>query len=332
MMSSHAHCFARSKVVGIMLLCALAAVSCSKQPKTEEGGTEQAQVDNVLVPVLDCDEPMVSSQLEQAVKASLNSQAQRQFNAYAQSAGEALSTNNLSNAVISVLVDIANPTMLQDANEQGAVTCGASLSLTLPNQDVTRAAQVYSALESRNLAEVLQAQNISLNNNMLVTRDFNYMLGMQGGQMHARIVGQPAIIEAAADMLAKSQFQATLDANLGVPRVRQPSSEPVTPSEPSIRSEPQLRSESEPRSNDRAATSTQSQQSQQSPSNRQPSTAANQEASDATGSVVSSATVEDSEATNSGTTSVAADPALKSAENESNKNIDMVIIEEEGTY
>ncbi|PNK59515.1 hypothetical protein [Psychrobacter sp. FDAARGOS_221] len=247
MMLSHTRSCARSKVVGIVLLSTLTAVGCNKNPDAEEGGANQQQVDNVLVPVVACDDRMVAAQLEQAVKANLSTQAQRQFNAYAESAGETLSTSNLNKATTSVLVDVANPVMIAEANDQGMVTCSASLSLTLPNQDVARATKVYSALEDRSLESVLQAQNISLNNNMLVASGVNYMVGMQGGQTRAHLVGQPTILVAASDMLAKSQFQSTLDATLATPRVRQPKPEPSLPKEPTIRSEPQVRPEPEPR-------------------------------------------------------------------------------------
>lgn len=242
-------------LVSVALICGLTAVGCSKknddkvdvdadQQQINAEATESSEsVSNVSN--LQCDDQAISAQLTQAVQSAVNAQTQNLFTRFADRAGANLSFKNANEAVDSILVDVANPTVLQEANADGMVTCNASLSLTLPNKDVTRANQVYKTLEDGSLSDYLKAQNITLNNNMLVSNNFNYVVGMQNGQATARIVGTPAVITAAADIVARSQFKVALDASRSGPATSKPRNEPQIPSEPRTRSEPKPRPEPE---------------------------------------------------------------------------------------
>ena len=156
-------------LVGVMLLCGLTAVGCSKKEESTDK-SDEAKVEVVTTdPVVQCDDQVALTQLTQTVQSTLGSQSQRLFNSYAESNGETLSLTNLKSAVGSVLIDVANPREIQGANAQGMITCSASLSLTLPNQDVSRANRVYTQVEDRSLADLLRSEGIILNNNMLVS-------------------------------------------------------------------------------------------------------------------------------------------------------------------
>ena len=232
-------------LVGVMLLCGLTAVGCSKKEESTDK-SDEAKVEVVTTdPVVQCDDQVALTQLTQTVQSTLGSQSQRLFNSYAESNGETLSLTNLKSAVGSVLIDVANPREIQGANAQGMITCSASLSLTLPNQDVSRANRVYTQVEDRSLADLLRSEGIILNNNMLVSDNFNYVVGMQGGQSVARVVGQPAILMAAADIISKSQYQAVIDARRSAPDTNKPRPAPALPAEPRQPTQPRVRPEPE---------------------------------------------------------------------------------------
>ena len=299
-------------LVGVALICGLTAVGCSKQ--TDENNAEEAPVEVAAsnAPAVQCDDQVALTQLTQSVQTAVNAQTQGLFNSYAERANANLSFSGADEAVGSILIDVANPTMLQEANADGMVTCQASLSLTLPNKDVTRASKVYETLEGGNLADYLQSQNITLNNNMLVSNNFNYVVGMQGGQATARLVGQPAILASAADIIARSQFQRALDASRAGPATSKPRYAPAMPSEPRVRTEPKPRPEPE--------------QKQRTPVQRETTPAR-----------VNELKVETEVAKPKVETNVESKPKQPKEPKENltvptDENIEMVIVEEEGTY
>lgn len=305
-----------TSLVGVMLLCGLTAVGCSKKEEPTDKSAE-AEVEVVTAdPVVQCDDQIALTQLTQTVQSTLGNQSQRLFNAYADSNGESLSLTNVNNAVGSVLIDVANPREMQPANAQGMVTCSASLSLTLPNQDVSRANRVYTQVEDRTLAELLRSEGIVLNNNMLVSDNFSYVVGMQGGQSIARVVGQPSILMAASDIIAKSQYQAVIDARRAAPDTKKPRPAPALPAEPSQPAQPRVRPEPELK--------------QRAPVD-QTQPARNAEAQPEAQQKPAAKPVEPA---TEGTNQTATKPveAPKQLNAPKDDNIEMVIIEEEGTY
>lgn len=316
-------------LVSVALLCGITAVSCSKKQEasSDENQVVVAENENAAdtAPAIQCNDPIALTQLTQSVKASVGSQTQALFNSYAERANASLSYSNANNAVGSILIDVANPTMLQGANANGMVTCNASLSLTVPNKDVIRANKAYQRLEGDgDLGSYLQSQNITLNNNMLVSNNFNYVVGMQGGQSAARVVGQPAILTAASDIIARSQFQSALDASRAGPATVKPRSEPALPSEPTLRQEPRVRPEPEQRQHTPA----------QQHSEPQPEPNPRAEAPAPINTPKRNTDNNDNEVVGLNTPSKPAKPQepkepMKVPEDE---RIEMVIIEEEGTY
>ena len=312
-----------TNLVGVILLCGLTAVGCSKKEESTDDKTDDNNVEVVTTaPVVQCDDQMALTQLTHTVQSTLASQSQKLFTAYAQSNGESLPLTNVNNASGSVLVDIANPREIQPANAQGMVTCSASVSLTLPNQDVSRANRVYTQVEDRSLADLLRSEGIVLNNNMLVTDNFNYVVGMQGGQSVARVVGQPAILVAAADVIAKSQYQAVIDARRVAPNTKKPRPAPALPSEPKLPSQPSARPAPEQREPIRQTQPARTPQVTEK-SETKPVEPAKPETAKPSKPV-----------TDSNGSETAAKPAEKTKKLNvpKDENIEMVIIEEEGTY
>lgn len=199
-------------LVGVGLVGTLALSGCDRSDKEKaEAETEVAQTETdtevVSVAAADCDDPMVQDRLKVALQNALNQKAQGFASAYAQQANLSLESSALSGQLSNVLIDIQNPTVLQATNSNGMTTCQASVSMTLPSQDLYQANQVYSAAGRPSLQERLAEQNISLNNNMLVDDGFSYVVGQQGGQLQTRIAGEPAIIEMVSDVMAGSLVQ-----------------------------------------------------------------------------------------------------------------------------
>ncbi|MGE6474342.1 hypothetical protein [Psychrobacter sp. NPDC078631] len=205
------------KVAGIGLVCGLALAGCDRSDKedtTEQAElTEQETVDaeNSIAPAISCDDPMVQDRLKSALKNTLNQQAQSLAANYANDAEISLANGVVSEKTNGVVIDVQNAAILQQANENGMTTCQASVSMTLPSEDLYQASQVQAANNQPSLQSRLAQDNIRINNNMLVDDAFTYIVGTQGGQVRTRIAGQPALITVVADVMAGSVFKTAMD-------------------------------------------------------------------------------------------------------------------------
>ncbi len=205
------------KVAGIGLVCGLALAGCDRSDKedtTEQAElTEQETVDaeNSVAPAISCDDPMVQDRLKSALKNTLNQQAQSLAASYANDAEISLANGVVSEKTNGVVIDVQNAAILQQANENGMTTCQASVSMTLPSEDLYQASQVQAANNQPSLQSRLAQDNIRINNNMLVDDAFTYIVGTQGGQVRTRIAGQPALITVVADVMAGSVFKTAMD-------------------------------------------------------------------------------------------------------------------------
>jgi len=205
------------KVAGIGLVCGLALAGCDRSDKEDTAEqaelTEQETVDaeNIVAPAISCDDPMVQDRLKSALKNTLNQQAQSLAASYANDAEISLANGVVSEKTNGVVIDVQNAAILQQANENGMTTCQASVSMTLPSEDLYQASQVQAANNQPSLQSRLAQDNIRINNNMLVDDAFTYIVGTQGGQVRTRIAGQPALITVVADVMAGSVFKTAMD-------------------------------------------------------------------------------------------------------------------------
>jgi len=205
------------KVAGIGLVCGLALAGCDRSDK--EDTTEQAELteqdttesETAVAPVVSCDDPMVQDRLKSALKNTLNQQAQSLAANYANDAEISLANGVVSEKINGVVIDVQNAAILQQANENGMTTCQASVSMTLPSEDLYQASQVQAANNQPSLQSRLAQDNIRINNNMLVDDAFTYIVGTQGGQVRTRIAGQPALMTVVADVMAGSVFKTAMD-------------------------------------------------------------------------------------------------------------------------
>ena len=199
------------------MVCGLALAGCDRSDKedtTEQAElTEQETVDaeNSVAPAISCDDPMVQDRLKSALKNTLNQQAQSLAANYANDAEISLANGVVSEKTNGVVIDVQNAAILQQANENGMTTCQASVSMTLPSEDLYQASQVQAANNQPSLQSRLAQDNIRINNNMLVDDAFTYIVGTQGGQVRTRIAGQPALITVVADVMAGSVFKTAMD-------------------------------------------------------------------------------------------------------------------------
>lgn len=206
------------KVAGISVICGLAIAGCDRSDKdddtteTAEVTTEQpAANDGTVVPTISCDNPIVQDRLKITLKNTLNQQAQTLAANYANDAQVSVNTGAISDKVNGILIDVQNAAILQEANANGMTTCQASVSMTLPSEDLYQASQLRAANNQPSLQTSLAQDNIRINNNMLVDDTFTYVVGAQSGQIQVRIAGQPALITVVSDVMAGSVLKSVVD-------------------------------------------------------------------------------------------------------------------------
>jgi len=205
------------KVAGIGMVCGLALAGCDRSEKEDTTETaelteqESASTENTAATAVSCDDPMVQDRLKTALKNTLNQQAQTLAANYANDAEISLASGAITNKTNGIVIDVQNAAVLQAANDNGMTTCQASVSMTLPSEDLYQASQIQAANNLPSLQSRLAQNNIRINNNMLVDDAFTYVVGTQGGQVRTRIAGQPALITVVADVMAGSVFKSAMD-------------------------------------------------------------------------------------------------------------------------
>ena len=205
------------KVAGISIACSLALAGCDRSEK--EDTTETVEVteqetevsENAAATAVSCDDPMVQDRLKSALKNTLNQQAQTVAANYANDAEIALGSGVVTTKTNGIVIDIQNAATLQAANVNGLTTCQASVSMTLPSEDLYQASQVQAANNQPSLQSRLAQDNIRINNNMLVDDAFTYVVGTQGGQVRTRIAGQPALLTVVSEVVASSAYQSAME-------------------------------------------------------------------------------------------------------------------------
>ena len=204
------------KVAGIGIACSLALAGCDRSEKEET--TEPAELtedttasENAAATAVSCDDPMVQDRLKSALKNTLNQQGQTLAASYANDAEIGLNGGAVTEKTNGIVIDVQNAAVLQAANANGMTTCQASVSMTLPSEDLYQASQLQAANNQPSLQSRLANDNIRINNNMLVDDAFTYVVGTQGGQVRTRIAGQPALITVVSEVVAGSVFQSALE-------------------------------------------------------------------------------------------------------------------------
>ncbi len=194
-----------TQLAGVGLLCSLAIVGCNRSEKVDEEADKVVIVkEETVAPVIACDNPLVQDKLKAALKNTVNQQAQSVAASYANAAGISLDANAITSKINGMLIDVQNAALLQDANANGMTTCQASVSMTLASEDLYQANQLQSANNQPSLQTRLAQNNIRINNNMLVDDAFSYVVGTQGGQVQARIIGQPTLVTVVSEVIAGS--------------------------------------------------------------------------------------------------------------------------------
>ncbi|KAA0926854.1 hypothetical protein FQ082_06840 [Psychrobacter sp. ANT_H56B] len=203
------------KVAGIGMVCGLALAGCDRSEKDDaemvEVTEQETQVsENAAATAVSCDDPMVQDRLKSALKNTLNQQAQTLAVSYANDAEIGLGSGVVSTKANGIIIDIQNAAVLQATNENGLTTCQASVSMTLPSEDLYQASQVQAANNQPSLQSRLANDNIRINNNMLIDDAFTYVVGTQGGQVRTRIAGQPALLTVVSEVVASSTLQSAM--------------------------------------------------------------------------------------------------------------------------
>ena len=203
-----------SQFVSIGLLCGLTVIGCSRSEKVED---EVIVVkEETIAPIISCDNPLVQDRLKSALKDALNQQAQGLAASYANAAEISISSGTITSKANSVLIDIQNAALIQDANANGMTTCQASVSMTLASEDLYQASQLQAANNQSSIQTRLAQNNIRVNNNMLVDDNFSYVVGTKEGQVQARMVGQPMLATIVAEVIAGSAVNTAVDEQRGL--------------------------------------------------------------------------------------------------------------------
>ena len=215
------------KVAGISMVCGLALAGCDRSEKddaeTVEVTEQETQVsENAAATAVSCDDPMVQDRLKSALKNTLNQQAQTLAVSYANDAEIGLGSGVVSTKANGIIIDIQNAAVLQATNENGLTTCQASVSMTLPSEDLYQASQVQAANNQPSLQSRLANDNIRINNNMLIDDAFTYVVGTQGGQVRTRIAGQPALLTVVSEVVASSTLQSAMEEQRAQRATQQP--------------------------------------------------------------------------------------------------------------
>ncbi|GAA0800925.1 hypothetical protein GCM10009110_09980 [Psychrobacter piscatorii] len=195
----------------------MALAGCDRSEKEDTADTaemteqEPVATESAVAPAINCDDPMVQDRLKSALKNTLNQQAQALAANYANDAEISLESGVITEKINGVVIDVQNAAILQKANDNGMTTCQASVSMTLPSEDLYQASQVQAANNQPSLQSRLAQDNIRINNNMLVDDAFTYVVGTQGGQVRTRIAGQPALITVVSDVMAGSVLKSAMD-------------------------------------------------------------------------------------------------------------------------
>lgn len=229
------------QVAGIGMVCGLALAGCDRSEKenaeTAEVTEQEAQVsENASATAVSCDDPMVQDRLKSALKNTLNQQAQTLAVGYANDAEIGLGSGVVSTKVNGIVIDVQNAAVLQATNENGLTTCQASVSMTLPSEDLYQASQVQAANNQPSLQSRLANDNIRINNNMLIDNAFTYVVGTQGGQVRTRIAGQPALLTVVSEVVASSTLQSAKEEQRAQRANQQPERrrEPAQPAKPPV--------------------------------------------------------------------------------------------------
>ena len=205
------------QVAGIGLVCSLAVAGCSRSDKDDDVDVNEVAVDqqtvndNDVAPAMSCDDPLVQDRLRTALKNTLNQQAQMLANNYANAAQVNINSSVLNGKIGNILIDVQNAALLQEGNNNGMTTCQASVSMTLPSEDLYQASLIDSSNNKPSLQSRLANDNIRINNNMLVDDAFSYVIGTQNGLVQARIAGQPPLVNIVADVVAGSSLKSVMD-------------------------------------------------------------------------------------------------------------------------
>lgn len=216
-------------VAGIGMLCGLAVTGCSRSDKTDDAEVQvEPATESAAAPAVSCNNPLVQDRLRASLQNMLYQEAQILSNNYANNAEISLESGAIGNKVNGVAINVQNASVLQEANANGMTTCQATVSITVPTEDLYQAGQVSAANNQPGLETVLAQGNIRINDNMLIDDAFTYVAGAQGGQVRVRIAGQPALTSIVADVLATSLLKSAIDSlQVQVPAVQPRRREPV---------------------------------------------------------------------------------------------------------
>lgn len=238
---------AKLLIVAAMTASMFVGCSCSNKQSTEENTTDgkdtskknsQTTADNSTIK---CSDEKLKASLLENINLHMQQGALSQAQNNTEQNGLTLSPDNINTKMQNVIVEVQNLQALKkaDGSSSDPTACQASVSMTLSNEDLFKASQIYAANNQISLQQQMADENIKMNNNMLVDDGFMYVINNTAeGEPQAKIIGEPTILNAVAGVVVSSVLKDAISSKkaktstTNKPRANQPTKPKATKPKP----------------------------------------------------------------------------------------------------
>lgn len=220
--SSKKRLFFRGSVLLSMGLASMLTITgCSKgsDKKAEEAKTTQENAEalksnesNLANKV--CNDTQLIGSLKEAITTSISAQSKVFAAAHAQSSNVAMNNDNVDLLASNIVVDVQSVQADNEASttSNGMASCQATISMKLSEEDISRADALYASANEPSLQQKLENAQITLNNGVIVDNQLRFVVDPNATTPVAQIISQPATLKAVADVVANSSIKSQIDA------------------------------------------------------------------------------------------------------------------------
>ncbi len=206
--------------LSVGLACLLSITGCddkdTKDPKsgkdvtseTNSGGLEAVKPNVNEV----CGNANLATGLSNYLVNNVRQQTKTFAAAHAQSSNVQLDLEKVGTEAENISIDVSNLQAVKGAQPltNGMVSCQANVAMSLPAEVVSRANAMYNNGGQGDLEQVLANTNVKLDGNALTADAFSFMVDPQSSNIQT--TGQPALLKATSEVLAQSSIKSQIDA------------------------------------------------------------------------------------------------------------------------
>ncbi len=156
-------------------------VGCSNSDKV--ANKAQASKADQNAQVLDCSSPNITAVLQQTTLNQISQQATTNVQQLAGQAGIATNHLNLTNMLSQLNIAVTNPSAIAGQTDQ----CQATISVTLPENIITKANQIATSLNQPAVAQNLATKGLNLENNTITAINAGFKLTPSGATYQANL-------------------------------------------------------------------------------------------------------------------------------------------------